>query len=70
MLILSRKLNEIVQIGPDIYIQVMELSGSRVRLGICAPRQMPVHRAEVAQAIEEAKLRVANAVGQKEAEDA
>ena len=51
MLCLSRKLNESIVIGSDIEVTVIEIRGDKVRLGIHAPREMPVHRREVADAI-------------------
>ena len=55
MLVLSRKKDESIEIGRDIVITVVETRGDKVRLGIEAPRDVPVHRSEVAEAI-----RVAN----------
>ena len=51
MLILSRKRSESIRIGDDVIITVVEVRGDRVRLGIGAPREIPVHREEVYQAI-------------------
>ena len=51
MLCLSRKLNESIVIGPDIEVTVIEIRGDKVRLGIQAPKEMAVHRREVADAI-------------------
>lgn len=47
MLILSRDETELLRIGDDITIQVLRIFGSSVRLGIDAPRDIPVHREEV-----------------------
>jgi carbon storage regulator len=47
MLVLSRKSNESIRIGDDIVVTVVELSRGRVRLGIEAPSDVPVHREEV-----------------------
>jgi carbon storage regulator len=52
MLVLSRKMNECIQIGDNITIVVVEIRGDKVRIGIEAPREMPVHRREVAEAIQ------------------
>jgi carbon storage regulator len=46
MLILSRKLGECIAIDGDIKLQVLEVSGNRVRLGICAPDDCRIFRAE------------------------
>ena len=51
MLCLARKLNESIVINDDIVITVIELQGDKVRLGIVAPRHVPVHRLEVYNAI-------------------
>ena len=44
MLVLSRKINEVIQIGDDITVTVVEIGNSQVRLGVSAPRQIPVSR--------------------------
>lgn len=49
MLVLSRKPNEAILIGGDIEIVILETQGNTVRLGIQAPREIPVVRAELAQ---------------------
>lgn len=51
MLVLSRKKNESIMIGDDIVITIVEIRGDKVRLGIVAPRDVPVHREEVYEAI-------------------
>ncbi len=51
MLVLTRKENESICIGPDIKIMVVEVRGDKVRLGIEAPRDISVHRQEVYDAI-------------------
>lgn len=56
MLVLSRKLGESVVINGDIVIRVVECRGDKVRLGICAPQEMPVHRQEVFEAIRSREL--------------
>jgi carbon storage regulator len=47
MLVLSRKKNESIVINHDITITVVEIRGDKVRLGIVAPKDVPVHRQEV-----------------------
>ena len=47
MLVLSRKVGEIVKIGDDISITVVRVAGGAVRLGIEAPREVAVHREEI-----------------------
>ncbi len=46
MLVLSRKKEESIYIGPDIEVFVVETRGDRVRLGIRAPREIPILRNE------------------------
>ena len=52
MLVLSRKKNESIVINNDITITVVEIRGDKVRLGIVAPKDVPVHRQEVYEAIQ------------------
>jgi carbon storage regulator len=62
MLVLSRKKNESIVINNDITIVVVDIRGDKVRLGVEAPKEVPVHRREVfdlikqneAKALEEA----------------
>jgi len=56
MLVLSRKKNETVMIGDDIKISVVEIRGDKVRLGIEAPKEVPVHRLEVFNAIKKEEV--------------
>ena len=51
MLVLSRKKNESIVISDDIVVTIVEIRGDKVRLGIEAPRDIPVHRREVLDAI-------------------
>jgi carbon storage regulator len=51
MLVLSRKKNESIIINNDITIVVVEIRGDKVRLGVEAPKEIPVHRREVYDAI-------------------
>jgi carbon storage regulator len=46
MLVLSRRKNESIVINNDITITVVEIHGDKVRLGIVAPKEVPVHRQE------------------------
>lgn len=54
MLVLSRKKNESIVINNDITIVVVEIRGDKVRLGVEAPKEVPVHRREVYEAIHRA----------------
>ena len=51
MLVLSRKRSDSIVINANIVITVVEVRGDKVRLGIEAPREVPIHRSEVADAI-------------------
>ena len=51
MLVLSRKKDESIVINNDITIVVIEIRGDKVRLGVEAPKEVPVHRREVFDAI-------------------
>ena len=51
MLVLSRKRNESIVIDGSIVITVVEIRGDKVRLGIEAPREVPIHRQEIFAAI-------------------
>jgi carbon storage regulator len=51
MLVLSRKKDESIVINNDITIVVVEIRGDKVRLGVEAPKDVPVHRREVFEAI-------------------
>jgi carbon storage regulator len=54
MLVLSRKLNQSIVINDDIQIVVVSIDRDTVKLGIQAPREVPVHRAEVYEEIQRA----------------
>lgn len=51
MLVLSRKLNEAIRIGDNVTVTVVDIRGDKVRLGIDAAPDVPVHRSEVWEAI-------------------
>ena len=53
MLVLSRKPNESVVIAENIVVTVIEVRGDKVRLGIQAPRDVPVHRSEIWASIQQ-----------------
>ena len=55
MLVLSRKKNESIVINNDVVVTVVEIRGDKVRLGIVAPKDVPVHREEVYEAIHGSK---------------
>jgi carbon storage regulator len=51
MLVLSRQRDEKIMIGNDVVITIVDIRGDRVRVGIDAPTEIPVHRREVYEAI-------------------
>jgi carbon storage regulator len=53
MLVLTRKLDESIVIGQDIVITVLSIEKDKVKIGISAPREIPVVRKELFQAIQE-----------------
>jgi carbon storage regulator len=61
VLVLSRKLEESIMIGDAIEIKVISVQGETVKLGITAPRSIPVHRKEVYEEIERENIRAAGA---------
>lgn len=54
MLALSRKKNEAIVINNDIEITVLEVKGDQVKIGITAPKEVPIYRKEVYLQIQEA----------------
>ncbi|MDR2644082.1 MAG: carbon storage regulator CsrA [Planctomycetaceae bacterium] len=57
MLVLSRKRNESVVINDNITVVVVDVRGDKVRLGIDAPKDVPVHRKEIYDAIRNSNIR-------------
>lgn len=53
MLILSRKIGQSLVIGEKIVVRILEVSGDNIKIGVEAPRDIPVHRQEVFEAIKE-----------------
>ncbi|QGH34052.1 carbon storage regulator CsrA [Gracilibacillus salitolerans] len=60
MLVLTRKINEAIQIGDDIEVKVIAVDGDQIKLGINAPKDVEVHRKEIYQAIQEENNQAAN----------
>lgn len=56
MLVLTRKVNEGIHIGDDVFIRVVEVGRGTVRLGIDAPGHVPIHRQEIYERIQEQNL--------------
>jgi carbon storage regulator len=47
MLVLTRRIGQVIMIGDDISVTLIEIKGGQVRLGILAPRSVAVHRKEI-----------------------
>jgi carbon storage regulator len=60
MLILSRRIGEIIRIGPDIVVTILGVNGSQVRVGIEAPKDVAVHREEVFERIKHERSTAGN----------
>jgi carbon storage regulator len=52
MLVLSRQRDESIVIGDNVVVTIVDIRGDKVRLGIQAPGEIPVHRQEVYEAIQ------------------
>lgn len=59
MLVLSRHRDESIMIGDDVVVTIVDIRGDKVRLGINAPQDVPVHRQEVYEAIQRENRRAA-----------
>jgi carbon storage regulator len=57
MLVLSRQRDESIIIGDNITVTIVDIRGEKVRLGIDAPTEIPVHRHEIHEAIQRENLR-------------
>ena len=68
MLVLSRHRDESIMIGDDVVITVVDIRGDKVRLGIDAPQEIPVHRQEVYEAIKRENRKASN-LGSSETRD-
>ena len=55
MLVLTRKTNQSIMIGDDVEVSVLSVSGDKIRIGIAAPREIPVFRKEVYLSIQAEK---------------
>lgn len=54
MLALTRKVNESIVIGNDIEISILEVKGDQVKIGISAPKSVPIYRKEIYLQIQDA----------------
>lgn len=61
MLVLTRKPNQSIIIGDDVEITIVDIQGDKVKLGVSAPRSIPVYRKEVYEAIQKENIEAARA---------
>ncbi len=61
MLIITRKPGEKIMLGDDVVVHVMEIVGNSVRIGIHAPRSLPIYREEIWDAVREENQAAAKA---------
>jgi carbon storage regulator len=66
MLALTRKLNESIMIGNDIELSILEIKGDQVKIGISAPKSVPIYRKEIYIQIQEANKESANSTASLE----
>ncbi len=56
MLVLSRKRGEVITIGNGVTVTVLAVRGDKVKLGVVAPAEVPVHRREIFERIQDCSL--------------
>ncbi len=59
MLVLSRRIDESIMIGENIEVKVIDIKGETIKLGIQAPRSVPVHRKEIYEEIKRENVKAA-----------
>jgi carbon storage regulator len=64
MLILTRRISEAVKIGDHVTIKILGVKGNQVRLGVEAPREIPVHREEIYERIQRAAAAAQSDLGE------
>ena len=62
MLALARKVNESIMIGNDVEITVLEIKGDQIKLGVKAPKSVPIYRKELYVQIQEENKQAGSAV--------
>ncbi|WP_374723522.1 carbon storage regulator CsrA [Calidifontibacillus erzurumensis] len=60
MLVLTRKINQSIQIGDDIELTILAIEGEQVKIGINAPKHIDIHRKEVYLAIQQENAKASN----------
>ncbi|MEP7731133.1 carbon storage regulator CsrA [Marinomonas primoryensis] len=60
MLILTRRINETINIDNNIQVKIISVKGGQVRIGVTAPKDVIVHREEIYKRIEDQKRQVDN----------
>lgn len=60
MLVLTRKVNESIQIGDNIEVKILAVEGDQIKLGINAPKSVDIHRKEIYTAIQQQNNEAAN----------
>jgi len=66
MLALSRKINESIFVGNDVEITILEIKGDQVKIGINAPKSIPIYRKEIYIQIQEANKEAAESTASME----
>jgi carbon storage regulator len=66
MLVLSRRSGESIIINDNVEVKIVEIKGDYVKVGITAPRSIPVHRKEIFEAIQRENARAAQSQTNKE----
>ncbi|MCA9430546.1 MAG: carbon storage regulator CsrA, partial [Candidatus Omnitrophica bacterium] len=61
MLVLSRKKDEVIMVGDDIEITLVDIRGDQVKIGVSAPRSVSIHRKEIYDAIQQENKAAAQA---------
>jgi carbon storage regulator len=61
VLVLSRRKDESIVIGDDVHVTIVDIRGDTVRLGITAPKSIPVYRKEIFEAIQRENIEAAQA---------